>query len=63
VLHEVIVIAAAQDLENRPQRQPAWPAYADLKIDEVRLSQVTDDDVLSLMEVDIGGTPLVHLPE
>jgi hypothetical protein len=63
VFHQMVVVAAAEDAEQRTRRQPVRPGEADLKIDQVRQPGFADDDVLPLVKIHVDDPALVHAQE
>src|SRR5271157_724075 len=63
VLHQVVLVAPGEDPEERSRGQPPRPGQADLEVDEARFATLVDDDVLTLVQVNIHGPTLVHFLE
>src|SRR5208283_618799 len=63
VLHQMVLVAPREDPEERSRGQPRRPGETDLEVDEPRLATLADDDVLTLVKVNIHGPALVHFLE
>ena len=50
----------AHECKKRSRREPARPGYADLEVDQTRLTSFVDEDVFALVQVDVDDVSLVH---
>lgn len=65
VLEEVVVVALLEDPQQAPQwgpkqRDAAWQRERDLEVDQPGAARQIDEDVLPLVEIDMGDVAGVH---
>jgi hypothetical protein len=54
---QIVNIATLEKSQDGRQRSHAWYPHTDLKVDEVRLTVVADNDVFPLVQIHLGGPP------